>query len=78
MLRILAYQKSKRDFYHKNTHKVSVLTSQEARRVLPLGELEEHGRLEINTSLKQILKEYEVWTDFNAEANGWVKTTLPY
>ena len=71
MLRILAFQKTKRNFNHKRvyTNKVNVVTSQEARRVLPLGELEEHGRLEVNSSLKQILKEYEVWTDFNAEAN---------
>ena len=46
MLRILAYQKSKRDFYRKRvyTHKVSVVTGQEVRRVLPLGELDIDGR----------------------------------
>ena len=72
MLRILAFQKTKRDFYRKRvyTNKVNVVTRQEAGRVLPLGVLEDQGRLDINTSLTQILKEFEVWTDFNNEANG--------
>ena len=72
MLRILAFQKTKRDFYRKRvyTNKVNVVTRQEAGRVLPLGVLEDQGRLDINTSLTQILKEFEVWTDFNDEANG--------
>ena len=72
MLRILAFQKTKRDFYRKRvyTNKLNVVARQEARRVLPLGELEDQGRLEIITSLKQIFKEFEVWTDFNEEANG--------
>ena len=29
-----------------------------------------NGRLEINSNLKQILQEFEVWTDFNMEENG--------
>ena len=29
-----------------------------------------NGRLEINSSLKRILQEFEVWTDFNLEENG--------
>ena len=75
MLRTSAYyQKSKRDFFRKRvlvyTHKVSVVTGQEARRVLPLGELDINGRLVINSSLKSILQEFEVWTDFNGDENG--------
>ena len=72
MLRILAYQKSKRDFFRKRvyTHKVSVVTRQEASRVLPLGELDINGRLVINASLKSILQEFEVWTDFNGDEAG--------
>ena len=73
MLRILAFQKTKRDFYRKRvyTNKVNVVTHQEARRILPLGELEEHGKLEIVTSLKQIFKEFEVWTDFIQRGSKW-------
>ena len=67
MLRILAYQKHKRDFFLKRvyTHKVSVVTRQEARRVLPLGKIDINGRLEINPNLKKIMQEFEVWKDFN-------------